>query len=615
MRSHYRLEVELTLLGPILTKGGQTAEPGIDAPLARDALGRAMLPYSLVKGKVLDAFHDLGRGNHPDVHRWLGKPSADGGEDPDRGRLRFSDFVTEQPGTNTTHEHGDAVIERVRIDRDTGSAARGALAMLEAPFGYGEEVEFTGCVEFVADAAEADQIRNALVEAFNEVPAFGALRTVGFGRVHRVAAELKPAPERSKGAPAVTGGALPVRLHLDRPLCVVGPKHRGNHFESLKHIPGAVLKGAAARLVQELTGHTGRAIDARVPGFRSLCRHFEAVRFAEARPMKLRDAMKRAVVPPLSLVSCKGREAGFWDAALWPGPRLIEVKKEGEVYQVAPAFDIDWKDETRDAVGVYFGTKYVIRTPAGETIESAEPPSERRTRTAISRDSGRAADEQLFSYGLAVNVGFVWETAIGLEGVPEPERAAVVADLRDLLGYGLPNIGKTRAVAHVEWLTAPTVPAVRDGAAPPDGVHVVTLQTDCLMTDPDVLTRSGLEAAYREFWADVSGGALELVRFFARQTLHGGHLARRTRQPSYEPFLVTDRGSTFVLKPTGTGDAGARLREWRAAGLPEPKWIARRYGRADVPLWAAVPFLPHVGFGEVAIDLACHTDRCEVNRP
>jgi hypothetical protein len=32
-------------------------------------------------------------------------------------------------------------------------------------------------------------------------------------------------------------------------------------------------------------------------------------------------------------------------------------------------------------------------------------------------------------------------------------------------------------------------------------------------------------------------------------------------------------------------------------------WVAMRYGE---PLWKRCPFLPAVGFGEVAIDLASH---------
>ena len=43
------------------------------------------------------------------------------------------------------------MIERIEIDQETGSTAGRMLAMLEAPFGYGQPVAFQGAVEFIAD--------------------------------------------------------------------------------------------------------------------------------------------------------------------------------------------------------------------------------------------------------------------------------------------------------------------------------------------------------------------------------------------------------------------------------------------------------------------------------
>ena len=89
--------------------------------------------------------------------------------------------------------------------------------------------------------------------------------------------------------------------------------------------------------------------------------------------------------------------------------------------------------------------------------------------------------------------------------------------------------------------------------------HVVTLQTDFLMTDPQTL-RPGrpedLEKAYRDFWTEVSGEAL--WNWFAtspgnRCTVAISPDDRAGRD--YEPFLVTDRGSTFVLED-GRPDQG-----------------------------------------------------------
>jgi len=249
-----RVAVTLTLIGPILTRGGQSPAPGIDAPMARDGCGRFLLPFSLIKGKVVDTFRELRPGD-PDVADWLGKPSGDANRDyePDRGRLRFGDFTTKQVGTQTGAA-GDGVIERIAIDRATGSTAGRMLAILEASFGYGEPVAFTGNIEFLADDTEAERIRAALDEALRWVPAYGALRTVGFGRTQSVTTELVKVVESAVSAPTLAGASMALRLSLDRPLCLVGKKHSRNHFESLDSIPGTVLKGAAARLLLELSG-------------------------------------------------------------------------------------------------------------------------------------------------------------------------------------------------------------------------------------------------------------------------------------------------------------------------------------------------------------------------
>ena len=222
----------------------------------------------------------------------------------------------------------------------------------------------------------------------------------------------------------------------------------------------------------------------------------------------------------------------------------------------------------------------------------------------------------MFSYGLVLpergGKSFVWETVIGLEGVADSvEREAVAEQLAGLFAYGLPNIGKTRAVAAVQWLAVRTRPAVVEESRG-NGVHVVTLQTDCLMTDPEVLgdDPEQLHAAYADFWAEVSGGALRLKHFFARQSLHGGYLTKRFRaKHTYEPYLVTDRGSAFVLEVLDAEKAADCLRQWRDEALPVPAWVQERYGRPGEPLWKACPFLPHVGFGEIALDLACPTTR------
>ena len=586
MRTHHRIEVTLTLLGPILTRGGESPPPGIDAPIARDARGRFMLPFSLIKGKVLDAFRDL-KPNDPKIHGWLGKGSHEGSWEPERGRVRFGDFATEQKGKSGD----DAVIERIQIDQDTGSVGRGMLAMLEAPFGYGEPVVFQGTIEFIADETEAKAIRTALDEALRWVPAYGAMRTVGFGRTKGVKTELKTVPKSISASPK-NGSSLPLQLSLDRPLCLVGKKHSRNHFESLDCIPGAVLKGATARLLLELAGSSNTLVEGDAPPgfpFSTVWRHLAAIRFAEARPMS-ESALARPVVPPLSTVMA---EMTRDDVALWEEPKLLGDR--------APVFAPDWKPKQEAAIRTAFGW--------------VDPPREYRTRTAIDAEKGRALDENLFSYGLVLPVkwekgklkeSFVWETTIGLEGVPVADTAAVRNELAELFAYGLPNIGKTRAVGGVTWLVDRTKPKVTSEPRP-KGERIVTLQTDCLMTNPQTHQDPSktLLDAYAEYWTGISGGSLELVRFFARQSLHGGYLTKRFGKPAeYEPYLLTDRGSVFVLKSLDKSKSDEFLRIWGEVGLPTPGWVSSRDG---LPLWQTCPFLPEVGFGEITLDLECHT--------
>ena len=183
-------------------------EPGIDAPIARDGRNRPMLPFSLVKGKIRDAFRDLRPADDPQVAEWLGSGSAD--YQPERGRLRFSDFFTEEKGQTS-----DNVIERIEIDQNSGSTAERMLAMIEAPFGYSQPVPFHGAVEFIADDTEAQAIRDALDQAFRWTPSYGALRTVGFGRTHCVSSSLIAGAEafsgRSTGWNDITPRATTIR--------------------------------------------------------------------------------------------------------------------------------------------------------------------------------------------------------------------------------------------------------------------------------------------------------------------------------------------------------------------------------------------------------------------
>ena len=56
---HLRLDVKLTLVGPLFTQATNPGASGIDAVMARDRDGRPYLPYSLVRGKLRQSLEAL----------------------------------------------------------------------------------------------------------------------------------------------------------------------------------------------------------------------------------------------------------------------------------------------------------------------------------------------------------------------------------------------------------------------------------------------------------------------------------------------------------------------------------------------------------------------------
>ena len=136
------------------------------------------------------------------------------------------------------------------------------------------------------------------------------------------------------------------------------------------------------------------------------------------------------------------------------------------------------------------------------------------------KNTGRAKDEALFSYGLVLPEfkdddgtikSFVWETSIGLEHVNSQDQQKVINELADLLTHGLPGIGKTRAVADVEWLSAPTptkVPEVPRRRARACG-HAPDRVPDDRSPQLNGSLAVHLENAYRDFW---NGGLRRCVR-------------------------------------------------------------------------------------------------------
>jgi hypothetical protein len=212
----------------------------------------------------------------------------------------------------------------------------------------------------------------------------------------------------------------------------------------------------------------------------------------------------------------------------------------------APLFAIDWKESAK--VEAAFGWPRLDR--------------ELRVRTAIDSERQRAASEQLFAQELVVPAPEVaWLASVDLGAIEDtPARDRVRGQLRELLLGGLRGLGKTKAPVAVALLPpagdAEAWPrrGPASGEEPWRGRHSVLLQTPALLCDPEgVFPDRDVASAYDEVWKELSGGALRLVRFFARQSLAGGEY-REASSSSRLPQAAsrTRRGASSSGSATGS---------------------------------------------------------------
>jgi hypothetical protein len=551
-------------------------------------------------------------GFDPPVEDWLGREKSqsvplrngstgppDPGWDPAPARVHFDDFLAAPRTSSLRH--------RISIDGATGAARNSHLQVVEAPFGVGESVAFQGIVRFIPrDEWEAESLRAALETGLRWIDAFGALRTIGFGRVNCASVALRRDASREGASDLLdaTESRIDLIVRPLGPFVLAQPQPVNNLFESSREISGAALKGTLAASWREYLGLArGGQVEAGMdPERPALAAHFASIRLLHAFPGPAGGPRRRPVTPPLSLVKVKSGPVGhpgrerLYDVALCSGPRLIGGR--------APAFDLDWKD----------------RADVEQRLGWADPRRELRVRTDVNSTTRRAEEGQLFAYERVVpSAEVTWYGGIDLGLIPGQERSAVrrqLVGLLDAVGWRLRGLGKTKSGVLLEGQPEGSLtPAV--GCAEGGAERVVSLQTAALLCDPRDLEKRGgraeLHDSYQRVWTDLSKGSLSLVRYFARQRLAGGrylHGRFRAAASTYEPFLLTEEGSTFVLEVAGSPSVAERcLAEWAEHGLPLPTWAHQRYDRGNGAAdWSTCPYLRENGFGEIAVDLALHRE-------
>ncbi len=636
------LRVTLHVQGPYLSQACGAGGYGVDAVALRDANGHPLLPGSHVRGRIRESLAELSAavGAGSNGAAWLG-PDADRERvQVDRGLRRsgwyVGDFCASELSQDSSAEH---LVTRIQIDPDTGSVKKGSLLVAECAVPLGDVAVFCGCVTLSAgDEVELATVLKWFCAAVAWIPSVGAFRNVGFGRIQASAVTVQsvrdwrahaaaPATDKLKEtrvevSPAMTvlkprdpntcrpvcAPARLLRVSLEEPFCVGGKRRNRNLVGSLRHLSGAVLKGAVAHQLQRILGLDHRQDLAKqgVSGrWKNLCENFSKIRFCAAFPSRI-AADKRPLVTPLSLFQGLDDAHTVRDASHLAGPFLVRREEQ----ELAPEFSPDWKSPATN----------------GWEAGMAWPDVELRVRTAVDSSRRRAQDEHLFAQELVKNKqthrddrtgvktgedALCWLGTVDLHGLElaENEQQALWDDLETLFELAVLRIGKTKARARLSLEDAATPAGSSD---PIDNRWVVVLQSPALIVEPHKLEtawkdgKDATECLYRETFQKLSGQSLTLVNHFADQQLHGGFLAHRADAESYQPFLVTEAGSVFVFAPAGGQDAEgqatdprATIESWSKCGLPLPEWAAGKHGGE----FATNPFLPQDGFGEIAVNI------------
>lgn len=539
--SRVRIEaiVRLTLESPFVSQGLTAAGFGFDVAQARGADGRVLLPGDLLRGNLRQAFIDLGFDPGP----LFGRKSANRDE-PERGRLILGDLVAVTP------ESGGDSLTRIEISEETGSVKSGALVCIELPFPIGQMVVLEGPLTLVTtDEAELDRLGKAL----RLIPAVGAFKSAGFGRVEL--AEIADVSSRELVLPsprAAGSERVQVTMTFDRPLLVDARRIADNVFQGAEVIPGAVLKGAVA---ERLGG--------------ALAEDLTAAVFGHAFPL-FDDCEKLShQALPLSLV-CDADQTILRDVLLYdpPEPLLLNGR--------APKFSTDWKNPNDLLIAENLapdrGFHFDTRT---------------RTRTAIDPELGAALDGQLFSHSMVIPGDCRWRAVLDRGNADRDGFRTLLA----VLAEGLDGIGKSQARAEIRLSDAP-MPVAEPVPGHAD-LWAVTLATPAMLNTPESLKApEDLRTDYAAYWRHAAG--LELVNFFATQRLAGGYQAIRypSRKDGYYPWLLTEPGSVFLLKGDGAG-----LPQLLRSNLPLPPWLADAN-------WRSCPFVPGNGYGAFRLNAA-----------
>lgn len=645
------LSITVGVRSPFVIAGVEASAVGIDTPALRDEKERPVLPGDQLKGLLRDAADTLDSAAPAtldgSIIRDLFGPVYDRSTDekeaqrqpdpflsfaPHRGSLIFADLVAEtmrkrplgaaettltdwpsesiEDWTESARRSSDQPANhftRIKIDGNTGTVEHGMLQVVELAAPLAAVAEFKGEAVLFAPDATAASIQKFLDRALRIVPYFGGLRSAGFGEHVAQASSVVLTASRDlipAAPPWDDGERFTLEGTFDRPYLVAAQRASDNIFVGSTVVPGGVIKGALAKMLEL----AGRGSDGEISGAHG--RVLAAMRISHAFPLDAAQALELDRALPLSAMhdsDSKQYACAFAQRAEASGERAIPC---GILNDRCADFQPDWKEAAQSEFA------QAVDRPAAEEV-----PFLPRGHTTIDAERGVAQDQDLYvevSRGALAGGDprrFRFTVDFGACAASPEERDAVI-DIQRLLRAGLDGVGKTRAHFSLASAPSPQDARTRIPGRPTLGGRVswrIMLETAGILLDPEDPQSRPEEAAHRVtdtlkayFHDVVPDAALCDDGHYAQRVLVGAYQARRRRPDGnttpYRPYSLFTAGSCFLLEAAqADADKVARqLAELARTGLPVRRWGSD--GLAPVTSWRECPYLPENGYGAISVE-------------
>ena len=602
IRSRFLLSI--TINGPLLSHGVGSIAFGTDSIMLHYK-NQPVLNGSLIRGNIRHVFEYFAEqliaqkkteGNilKTDIIQWFGKKNSELNDANDRAHLNFDFFW--KPTEDLSPKNRTRT--RIKISDETGVVIPGNMNVIEDICMAGEKISFSGFINaFFTSPDEEDRFQYWVEKALKYLPALGALKGVGYGRIDNELSTLKKRKKATQAAESENNySAVPdhelknierlgLTLNFDRPICITKPRTKdSNAFISSEIIPGNVIKGALADTLNKLE---------EIDWQNRIC--FDNLGITHAMPANQKNLLRSHPIP---LSVCKFNN-NWHDMALEKDPIALQLPTEQGDEIFAPFFKPDWKEGDLEKAANALGI-----------AESCSPPHVLRIHTAINAEKGVSEKNQLFSIESVDTSEHTWCADIMLNEIPADKRPGVIRCLAGYLDNGISNIGKTKSIADVRLKSQTFLPtnALTFSESKNDIIFIATLSTAARML-PTNLTAQGtngdkvLHDSYDNYWKFISNNTLSLSHFFAQQELNGGDFywhryikSKSKDNHEYAPEWLTTPGSVFVLKTTEQNQEQATkyLRDWVKYGLPPAE--DRIFDD-----WQTDPYLSKHGFGEISV--------------